>query len=80
MSFGALETCALPEFVEREAARKQKGYGAWTVEQLYEGFVSTTPRLGTWLDTTELTPEEEEARRRSTDEPTAKAEPTDAPD
>jgi len=28
----------------------------------------------------ELTPEEEEARRRSTDEPTAKAEPTDAPD
>jgi chloramphenicol 3-O-phosphotransferase len=44
--------------VEREAAREHKGYGAWTVEQLYDGFVSTTPRLGIWLDTTELTPEE----------------------
>jgi hypothetical protein len=46
---------------EREAAREQKGYGAWTVPQLYEGFVSTTPRIGIWLDTTDLTPEQVEA-------------------
>lgn len=42
----------------REAKRDQKGYNAWTIEQLYEGFVATTPRLGIWLDTTDLTPEE----------------------
>ena len=43
---------------EREAAREQTGYGIWPVEQLYEGFVSSTPRLGIWLDTTTVTPEE----------------------
>jgi GrpB-like predicted nucleotidyltransferase (UPF0157 family) len=42
----------------REAARDHKGYGAWTIEQLYDGFVTTTPRVGIWLDTTSLTPEE----------------------
>jgi GrpB-like predicted nucleotidyltransferase (UPF0157 family) len=42
----------------REAEREHKGYGAWTVEQLYEGFRTTTPRVGIWLDTTELTPDE----------------------
>jgi hypothetical protein len=40
---------------EREAERETKGYGAWTVEELYEGFASGTPRVGIWLDTTELT-------------------------
>jgi GrpB-like predicted nucleotidyltransferase (UPF0157 family) len=42
----------------REAGRDRKGYGAWTVEQLYGGFASATPRVGLWLDTTHLTPEE----------------------
>jgi GrpB-like predicted nucleotidyltransferase (UPF0157 family) len=42
----------------REAGRAHKGYGAWTVEQLYDGFVSGTPRVGLWLDTTNLTAEE----------------------
>jgi chloramphenicol 3-O-phosphotransferase len=42
----------------REAAREGKGYGAWTAEQLYDGFVSGTPRVGLWLDTTDLTPDE----------------------
>ena len=41
----------------REAARKHKGYGAWTVEQLHAVFARTTPRVGIWLDTTLLTPE-----------------------
>jgi GrpB-like predicted nucleotidyltransferase (UPF0157 family) len=41
----------------REAERDHKGYGPWTVEQLYDGFVSGTPRVGVWLDTTQLTPE-----------------------
>jgi GrpB-like predicted nucleotidyltransferase (UPF0157 family) len=43
---------------EREAGRRHKGYGTWTIEQLYDGFVTTTPRVGIWLDTTHLTPEE----------------------
>jgi hypothetical protein len=42
----------------REAARGTAGYGAWTVEALHEGFASGTPRIGIWLDTTDLTPEE----------------------
>lgn len=42
----------------REAAREHKGYGAWTIEQLYDSFDSETPRVGLWLDTTDLTPEE----------------------
>jgi len=42
----------------RETQRDEKGYRSWTVEQLYDGFVSTTPRIGIWLDTTDLTAEE----------------------
>jgi GrpB-like predicted nucleotidyltransferase (UPF0157 family) len=39
----------------REAGRAQKGYTAWTVEELHAGFAERTPRVGIWLDTTELT-------------------------
>jgi predicted kinase len=49
---------AIEAVAAREAGREQKGYGAWTIEQLHEGFVATTPRVGIWLDTTELTPAE----------------------
>jgi hypothetical protein len=43
----------------REAGRDDKGYsGGWTVEAHYAEFVSTTPRVGFWLDSTEQTPEE----------------------
>jgi chloramphenicol 3-O-phosphotransferase len=49
---------SLEAIAAREAGREQQGYGAWTIEQLYDGFVSSTPRVGTWLDTTSLTPEE----------------------
>jgi chloramphenicol 3-O-phosphotransferase len=43
---------------QREAGRREKGYGAWTIEELYEGFVTSTPRIGFWLDTTAMTPDE----------------------
>jgi GrpB-like predicted nucleotidyltransferase (UPF0157 family) len=49
---------SLAAVAAREAARADKGYARWTVEELYEGFVDTTPRVGIWLDTSELTPEE----------------------
>jgi GrpB-like predicted nucleotidyltransferase (UPF0157 family) len=39
----------------RERGRQHKGYVDWTVEELYQGFVTDTPRVGLWLDTTTLT-------------------------
>jgi chloramphenicol 3-O-phosphotransferase len=43
---------------ERERARANKGYSGYTVESLYRGFMETTPRIGLWLDTSDLIPEE----------------------
>lgn len=40
------------------AASHHTGYTAWRVEQLYDAFENETARVGVWLDTTELTPEE----------------------
>jgi chloramphenicol 3-O-phosphotransferase len=42
----------------REQGRDAKGYGSWSVGQLYDVFESDTPRIGWWLDTSDLTPEE----------------------
>lgn len=54
--------CLLPSaeaIAAREAGREDEGYlGGWTVEQHYAEFVETTPRIGLWLDTTNLTAEE----------------------
>lgn len=44
-----------PEAVAaREAGRGKTGYGAWTVQDLDTGLRETTPRLGLWLDSSEL--------------------------
>ena len=43
---------------ERERPRGKKGYGGYDVAPLYESFMRETPRLGLWLDTTRMTPEE----------------------
>ncbi len=52
----------------RAALRESPGYGAWSIEQLYEEFATRTPRLGLWLDTSRQTPQEtvEEIRSRPT--------------
>ncbi|MFI0419012.1 AAA family ATPase [Spongiactinospora sp. 9N601] len=42
----------------REAARSKDAYGIWTIEALDRTLRTETPRLGLWLDTSELTPEE----------------------
>lgn len=49
-----------PEAVAaREAERSKTGYGAaWTVGMLDEALRSRTPRIGLWLDTSELTVEQ----------------------
>ena len=49
---------SLAAVAAREAARREKGYAHWTIEGLYEGFVSGTPRIGLWLDTSGQTAEE----------------------
>ncbi|MEU6145156.1 AAA family ATPase [Streptomyces sp. NPDC047081] len=44
-----------PETVAaREAGRAKTGYGAWTVAELDDELRARTPRLGLWLDTSEL--------------------------
>jgi predicted kinase len=40
------------------AARAGERNTSWTVEQLHRAFVRDTPRLGLWLDTSDLTPDE----------------------
>ncbi|ELS53668.1 AAA family ATPase [Streptomyces viridochromogenes] len=39
----------------REAARAKTGYGAWTVEELDGAMRARTPRIGLWVDSSELT-------------------------
>ena len=40
---------------EREGRRAKDGYRRWTVDLLDDGLRRDTPRLGLWLDTSELT-------------------------
>ena len=42
----------------REASRAKKGYTGFDVEPLYASFMEETPRIGLWLDTSAMTPEE----------------------
>jgi chloramphenicol 3-O-phosphotransferase len=43
---------------EREGLREKSGYGEWDVEQFCTTFEEETPRIGLWLDTSDLSPEE----------------------
>jgi hypothetical protein len=53
----------------REAQREKSGYGAWDVAQFCESFEAETSRIGLWLDTSELSPDEtvDEIMRRRLD-------------
>ncbi|SMF84085.1 AAA domain-containing protein [Paenibacillus uliginis N3/975] len=42
----------------REATRSKKGYGVWTVEALNSVLLNETPRIGMWIDSSNMTPEE----------------------
>ncbi|RJE86914.1 phosphotransferase [Paenibacillus sp. 1011MAR3C5] len=50
----------------REAQRSKKGYGVWTIEGLSRLLQQDTPRVGLWLDSSTLTPEQtaDEIERR----------------
>lgn len=42
----------------REAARPKTGYTGFAVEVLHRDFMTTTPRIGLWIDNSNQTPEE----------------------
>jgi chloramphenicol 3-O-phosphotransferase len=42
----------------REAARPDRGYSDWSIEELHDVFVRDTPRLGHWLDNSGQSPDE----------------------
>ncbi|WP_339290590.1 AAA family ATPase [Paenibacillus sp. FSL W8-0187] len=54
----------------REQIRDKKGYGVWTIHELNRRLTDETPRIGLWLDTSDLSPEEtvEEIWKRMWDE------------
>ncbi|MGI6577202.1 MAG: AAA family ATPase [Eubacteriales bacterium] len=43
---------------ERERTRNKKGYTSWDVESLHDALVNENPRIGLWIDSTHMTPEE----------------------
>lgn len=43
---------------QREQARGKTGYTGFSVENLYAQFLAETPRMGFWLDTSDLSPEQ----------------------
>jgi chloramphenicol 3-O-phosphotransferase len=53
----------------RERQREKTGYGAWDVDEFCASFEAETPRIGLWLDTSELSPDEtvDEILRRRLD-------------
>lgn len=58
-SVRAVVLCPDVETVKRrEAARGKVGYTGFSVENLYEEFMRTTPRIGLWIDSSDQTPEE----------------------
>ncbi|KKI91233.1 phosphotransferase [Bacillus sp. SA1-12] len=44
--------------IEREKNRQKNGYITWEVDQLHEVLINENPRIGLWIDSSELTPEE----------------------
>jgi predicted kinase len=49
---------AVQAVAAREAGRAKTGYGSMTPEELDGAFRASTPRVGLWLDTTELSVEQ----------------------
>ena len=44
--------------LKREKAREKKGYAGFDIEPLYTAFMEETPRIGLWMDNSNLTPQE----------------------
>lgn len=46
------------EIAKREASRPKKGYGLWSIGELDRQLRDETPKMGMWLDSSSLSPEE----------------------
>ncbi|MDR0267780.1 AAA family ATPase [Paenibacillus sp.] len=46
------------EIAKREASRPKKGYGLWSIADLDRQLHDETPKIGMWLDSSGLSPEE----------------------
>lgn len=44
--------------LEREKNRHKTGYTTWEVEALHEVLINENPRIGLWIDSSDMTPEE----------------------
>lgn len=44
--------------LQREKQRYKTGYHAWQVESLYQVLIEENPRIGLWIDSSDMTPEE----------------------
>jgi len=44
--------------MEREKKRDKTGYTTWEFEPLYEVLINENPRIGLWIDSSDMTPEE----------------------
>ncbi|CAH2715920.1 Cytidylate kinase [Neobacillus rhizosphaerae] len=44
--------------IEREKKRNKSGYTTWEVEPLYKVLINENPRIGLWVDSSDMTPEE----------------------
>lgn len=44
--------------IEREKKRNKSGYTTWHVKSLYDVLINENPRIGLWLDSSDMTPEE----------------------
>jgi predicted kinase len=50
---------ARPEVIAaREQQREKEGYGDWSVTDLCAAFANNTPRVGLWIDTSDISPKE----------------------
>lgn len=55
----AIVLCPGPDVVlQRERQRGKTGYHGFSVENLYQSFMESTPRIGFWIDNSWQTPEE----------------------
>jgi dephospho-CoA kinase len=43
---------------QREQVRNKKGYINFDIKKLYEEFIKETPKIGFWIDTSNITPDE----------------------
>lgn len=44
--------------VEREKMRSKSGYTIWGVENLHQALLNQNPRIGLWIDSSDMTPKE----------------------